>query len=1325
MKKKIFLAILSVIFALSLSLAIAGCDSCNDNPDSENYTVKFLPTEHVLYECDLLEDGKAASGEITVKYGSRVAFNVEVERHYTQTPKVTANDTTITASDGVYSVVVNSDTEISVEKVNELDYTLEGTGASDEDPFLIYDVRDLNYVASMINAGTPDFVLGYYSLQNDIDCGGANLEVMGNGTTVNSFFAGFFNGNGHTISNYKIESRGIQYVGLFGFVQSNGTSTTSGTILNLNLKDFEINAYSGTGSESNALFVGAFAGSSTASKLIACSAVGGTINVYANNHFAYAGGAIGVQQSGVANTANGGLYPFYGIVNYVNTAVDIFCSTGYIYSAGGITGFLVTENEIAPAFISNSYSEGTIVGAIRAGGIAGTISDYSSVINCYSTGEIEAGFSGSNPSEDYDALAGGIVAFAGNNTIIANCFTTSDLYAESEIGKDHAVTGEILARGVESSDTMNATSVYNCYAGNQANGTSADFIKNSLKWNTVDWIISDGSLPTINHSETSDEVSITVTINYGENLVEGSSSKDFERKIQNYYSPIIDYFFFGDIPEVVKSENGLTTYGYYFDSELTQKIPYGYVPTGDITLYAGFADYSKVAGVYYYTYGGRTLTIELTDEGVFNYIDGIRFNSSFYYDGNKIHFNDGLFARLSEVIQKDDNNNDQFNLNYDAYKFVGELSDNTISVYDGVFFTKDNPLVLTSTKPVKNGDEFKGVWEKSATINKIYSFDGKGGWTYSFKGKEVVSGTYTVNNGVATLVTSSGSAHGTAKLDASGLLIVNDDYYCLQGSLFGVWSNSDGSFVRFDGYGGGLTGEVLLYINSTRYELTYTKDAFFGENSLTLLNGYSLFGYLTYSVEDRTLKGVLLNESQGGYVDGYVFYLNDNYMGEWVGETTINGVDFSLTDFNGLGIYEVSDENGLKTSRGYIEINGEKVPYTVSVENGLVGRFEYKGVEYALSYDDVAQSVTISYAENTANLVRKDELCNYKLVDSVNSNVVYTFNGGGYLSRGGKLTVSTTENGIVSEVELGYKINGQTDILNKVLNVDILSEYNGTKTGTLTISGNKFALTIDSSNTAYLDIYSPFTGTWAVSNRGYNFVVGNFDLSFTSKGRFTGNEMETVYHWNVDGNYLSFEFIAGNSTQSSTIYILYLEEGNLAVASYPYISANDTIYYASIQDEMCGVWYNSVNNSQRIEFDGLADSKYTNGIAFDYLNQETYLYTRRFGKLYMWLYNDENTMYVLESVSYLVKDENVFNDSRRRAYRFVKFDAKTSSVLTATDENNTSYNFFIDGSVEIGNRDGNYSLVDVKGNVTVLRITLDGEEYDIAVNHEEKTVERI
>ena len=64
-------------------------------------------------------------------------------------------------------------------------------------------------------------------------------------------------------------------------------------------------------------------------------------------------------------------------------------------------------------------------------------------------------------------------------------------------------------------------------------------------------------------------------------------------------------------------------------------------------------------------------------------------------------------------------------------------------------------------------------------------------------------------------------------------------------------------------------------------------------------------------------------------------------------------------------------------------------------------------------------------------------------------------------------------------------------------------------------------------------------------------------------------------------------------------------------------------------------------------------------------------------------------------------------------------------MLTATDENNTSYNFFIDGSVDIGNRDGNYSLVDVKGNVTVLRITLDGEEYDIAVNHEEKTVERI
>ena len=42
-----------------------------------------------------------------------------------------------------------------------------------------------------------------------------------------------------------------------------------------------------------------------------------------------------------------------------------------------------------------------------------------------------------------------------------------------------------------------------------------------------------------------------------------------------------------------------------------------------------------------------------------------------------------------------------------------------ISIYDGTYFTESAPLVFKSSAPVTSGDVFKGVWEKSATLNTV------------------------------------------------------------------------------------------------------------------------------------------------------------------------------------------------------------------------------------------------------------------------------------------------------------------------------------------------------------------------------------------------------------------------------------------------------------------------------------------------------------------------------------------------------------------------------------------------------------------------------
>ncbi|MDE6586676.1 MAG: hypothetical protein K2K80_08365, partial [Clostridia bacterium] len=211
--KMIALAAATITAAMTFSFGLAACVE-DDKPE---YTVEFKSAEHVEYSVNGYEDVKT-KGSITVTEGTTVTFSVVLEENYTLGEVKANSDVLYAVSNFYYSFTVAENTEVSVSGVVEAPVVLKGQGTSKE-PYLISTVRELNYVANQVNSANPNFILAYYKLDADIDCGDANLDVIGNGLTESSFFGGNFDGAGHTISNYTIETTDYSYAGLFGIVQ--------------------------------------------------------------------------------------------------------------------------------------------------------------------------------------------------------------------------------------------------------------------------------------------------------------------------------------------------------------------------------------------------------------------------------------------------------------------------------------------------------------------------------------------------------------------------------------------------------------------------------------------------------------------------------------------------------------------------------------------------------------------------------------------------------------------------------------------------------------------------------------------------------------------------------------------------------------------------------------------------------------------------------------------------------------------------------------------------------------------------------------------------
>ena len=205
-----------------------------------------------------------------------------------------------------------------------------------------------------------------FYLANDVALTGTWTPV-GNGIlAVKDFFAGTFDGCGHTISGLNVQSSTANQ-GLFAAINQ-------ATIRSLNV--------SGVVSCGTKNYIGGIVGKVQAGTIENCS---------------FSGSVTGGYTGGIAGGLNSNDVTISGCVN----AADVTGTT-----AGGILGFWKNT-----AAIRDCYNTGSVTGSAKAGGIVGQLQK-GSIENCYSTGVVGG----------TAAQFGGIFAFS--NATVKNCYYT-------------------------------------------------------------------------------------------------------------------------------------------------------------------------------------------------------------------------------------------------------------------------------------------------------------------------------------------------------------------------------------------------------------------------------------------------------------------------------------------------------------------------------------------------------------------------------------------------------------------------------------------------------------------------------------------------------------------------------------------------------------------------------------------------------------------------------------------------------------------------------------------------------------------------------------
>lgn len=1250
MKKLFPIVLLSISCACTLAAASACKESesssgSNGSSSDKAYTVSFTAGEGFDYVLTG-EHENANTNSLEIAENETVSFTLDVGAFYAGNPTVLANNVTVASLDGVYTVTVKADTKITVNGITKDVSNMSGTGAYD-DAFLVTRPIDLIYIAEQVNAGNETYSTAAYVLGNDIDCKGEELKVIGDLSNDSAFFSGCFVSYSdpetgvmekrYTISNFEINASNTSYVGLFGCVQTNLTTTSSGLFYGICLDNYSINASTENMSDddSKVLYCGSLIGYGIGVNAYLCDATNGEINLYADaNYFAFAGGLIGCQQALYEQSLN---QIFTSEITYSTVDVDVTTISGTTLYAGGIAAYTFTNSLVAPAYIHNSYATGNISGGLRMGGIVGGLGQYTAIATCYATGDVLAqANSVEGTTEEYRvAYAGGIVGYAENDSSVADCFFTGDTLATATSGASYAFTSDFIAGGdLAGKLGVNAQKylLFNQPVVNKATFTQADYAK--IGFNNSDWIFENGKLPLINYETSADKVETVYTVHYltkdeGVSITaNGVSQTSFT--LTDAYEPIVGAFNNGNLAVYLtgsakKNGANLTgvnylSYGYFFDQDCTIPVPYSFLITRSVDLYVGFADYNKVSGTYYLQTENGAVPITLTNGGMCEYTDGtVDVNARYLYDGVTVLIEGATFAQyyLGAVDTSLSVNEDvAFDMNRYAYANVEGIvnDDGSISFYDGVYFTATNPLTATKTAsalaptPVPNAS-FNAPW-------------------------------YSVSNG-ALLVLDGGKA--TLEY-ADGLLY----------ELVVEQSMTDGY-------------SCLYYIQ---------KQSSNGDN----FTYKTVFGYFYYDEATHTLSVTILdpNSMDSSYVTLTMLYV-DKFEGEWVSVDNA----FGNVYFNGWGY--PYNYNGYS---GYLTVGEDKtrIPYTLNEKE--VGSFTYDGYRYELRFDSATGNAVIVRANGEEiALERKDEFAKYTdFIAFDRATFTYEngfrFDGKSNLAQGGTLTLPNGDS-------VKYKDGKLYDI-----NADLTQSP--TPIGTVEKDDLYYLLSLDNAR-YHLYPANKMMGVWAMSAQFDCLEIGPEDLNGDVYAKFKGKTVKMSY---IDPMTLTFSTKIQNMPVTYYLFLLTAQDDSkeiTGIAMSEYTSLAYNVYtICSKADDLYGTW-KQANGKITMSFDGVSfdpSGRYSYGQAYlSYDGNPTpyYYIFMESGSVLMW---SQSTLTGKTKYYTLVDCQptdtgayTITKNGETRAVKRVEVDSLFESK--ATDESGYTYTF--DG----GNVNGNQGTVTV------------------------------
>ncbi len=311
-----------------------------------------------------------------------------------------------------------------------------GTGEPN-DPYLIYTGEHMN----TIGLHEDDFDK-HFKLMADIDLGSLgerDFNIIGRFPAP---FRGVFDGNGHTISNFRYISTDVVFVGLFECVEGQQARITDLGLIDtvVDVESIDSNVNKGHGNSAGSLvnylsqeavvsccYVrgGSISGDLSVGGLVSNNEDGTIESCYSTAEVSGkrdVGGLVGYNFWGIIADCHAtgnvtGEGSAGGLVGYNGDTIRDCSATGDVtgdFTVGGLAG---KNNGI----IQNSYSTGHVTGVLDVGGMVGR--GRGTITNCYSTGSAAG-----------EMYVGGLVGILNGPTTIANCSSAGDVIGVTQVG---------------------------------------------------------------------------------------------------------------------------------------------------------------------------------------------------------------------------------------------------------------------------------------------------------------------------------------------------------------------------------------------------------------------------------------------------------------------------------------------------------------------------------------------------------------------------------------------------------------------------------------------------------------------------------------------------------------------------------------------------------------------------------------------------------------------------------------------------------------------------------------------------------------------------